>query len=279
MIQQKKIDQSLRLIESVYKQAEKEGKTLELCYSGGKDSDVMLTLAKMAGVCVRPIYKNTTIDPAGTICHVKKKGVEIIHPKITFYELIKKKGIPTRFSRFCCAVLKEYKIEDMQLIGVRRGESVRRSKRYIEPQRCRYFGKNEYACQTYPILEWTNEDIRDFVEREGIECHPLYYDEKGLFHVERRLGCMCCPLASVGKRVEAFKKNTKMLKIYLKGAEYFLNTHQNGKTFKLFGSDFYKYFVANIFYERLRDFYKRYEDNMFGNDYDFEDLVKSYFSL
>lgn len=36
---------------------------MELSYSGGKDSDVILELAKMSGIPFRPIYKKTTIDP------------------------------------------------------------------------------------------------------------------------------------------------------------------------------------------------------------------------
>lgn len=26
-----------------------------------------------------------------------------------------------------------------------------------------------------PILNWTNEDVEEFVTERGIECHPLYY--------------------------------------------------------------------------------------------------------
>lgn len=45
----------------------------ELCYSGGKDSDVILRIAQMAGIKYNAIYKNTTIDPSGTIKHAKRK--------------------------------------------------------------------------------------------------------------------------------------------------------------------------------------------------------------
>lgn len=78
----KKIKQSIRLLQYL-------GDTeVELSYSGGKDSDVILALAKMAGINFRAIYKNTTIDPPGTITHCKENGVEIVRPKQTFFELI-----------------------------------------------------------------------------------------------------------------------------------------------------------------------------------------------
>ena len=72
----KKVERSVKLIQSAGKVAKEHGQPLEICYSGGKDSDVILELAKMSGVDYRAIYKNTTIDPPGTIAHVKANGVE-----------------------------------------------------------------------------------------------------------------------------------------------------------------------------------------------------------
>ena len=46
MILQKKIDNALFLIGQGAKAAEKVGQPLEICYSGGKDSDVILELER-----------------------------------------------------------------------------------------------------------------------------------------------------------------------------------------------------------------------------------------
>ena len=176
---QKKIDQSIRLLQSVQKRYDGE---IELAYSGGKDSDVILQLAKEAGIRYRAIYKNTTIDPPGTIAHVKEMGVEILRPKENFFQLIAKKGFPNRFSRFCCEVLKEYKILDKTVIGVRKAESRARKERYNEPTECRYYGtkkEENHVEQIYPILEWTDEDVRDFILDRGLKLAPLYYDMGG----------------------------------------------------------------------------------------------------
>ena len=176
---QKKIEQSIRLLQSVQKRYDGE---IELAYSGGKDSDVILQLAKEAGIRYKAIYKNTTIDPPGTIAHVKEMGVEIIRPKENFFQLIAKKGFPNRFSRFCCEVLKEYKILDKTVIGVRKEESRARKERYNEPTECRYYGskkKENHVEQIYPILEWTNEDVRDFILDRGLKLAPVYYDTGG----------------------------------------------------------------------------------------------------
>ena len=213
----KKVERAIKLIQSASKIAEEHGQPLEIGYSGGKDSDVILELAKMSGVKYRAIYKNTTIDPPGTIKHVKENGVEIRHPKITFFELIKKRGFPSKFVRFCCSVLKEYKILDYVVLGIRKSESVKRAKRYTEPEICRVYSKKEKVRQYFPILDFTNDDVSDFIQERGIKCHPLYYDEQGCFHPERRLGCMACPLIYRKNRLKEFKKNPAMVKLYLRG--------------------------------------------------------------
>ena len=90
----KKVVQAVKLLQVCYKAA---GEPLELAYSGGKDSDVILELAKISGIEYRAIYKNTTIDPPGTIKHVKANGVEIRRPKDSFFSLMIKKGYPNRY--------------------------------------------------------------------------------------------------------------------------------------------------------------------------------------
>ena len=120
----KKVDRAVKLIRSSV-----GDDVVEVSYSGGKDSDVILELVKMAGVKYRAIYKNTTIDPPGTIAHVLSKGVEVMRPEISFFKLIEKNGFPTRRARFCCKKLKEYKVLDKAVHGIRRCESTARSKR------------------------------------------------------------------------------------------------------------------------------------------------------
>lgn len=205
-----KVDRAVRLLQS-YKKKE----PIEVSYSGGKDSDVILELVKMSGIPYRAIYKNTTIDPVGTIKHCKDNGVEIVRPKMDFFHIIKKHGFPTRFTRFCCRYLKEYKILDNAVQGIRREESAKRAKRYHEPIVCRMFNKKDHVNIFLPILEWTAQDVKEFIEERGIKCHPLYYDEQGNFHPERRLGCMCCPLRG-DRGLKHFKENPRYVKAWIK---------------------------------------------------------------
>lgn len=66
---ERKITQSIKLL-----QVSCKGKKVELAYSGGKDSDVILQLAKESGIDFVPIYKMTTIDPPLTIKHAQDNG-------------------------------------------------------------------------------------------------------------------------------------------------------------------------------------------------------------
>ena len=192
---QKKIDQSIRLLQQV--QQAHPDYVIEIAYSGGKDSDVILQLAKEAGIRHEAIYKNTTIDPTGTIRHAQEMGATIIRPKRTFAEVIQKKGLPSRFARFCCSELKEYKVRDVAVMGVRKSESAKRAELYSEPTQCRFYGsKKNHVEAIYPILEWTNEDVAAYLTDRKVKCAPRYYDEQGVFHVGRGRGCMCCPRQS-----------------------------------------------------------------------------------
>jgi phosphoadenosine phosphosulfate reductase len=155
----KKVNRAIKLIQSASKIAiENCCPELEVCYSGGKDSDVILELAKMANVPYRAIYKNTGIDPRGTIKHARENGVEVMPPKKKFIDLIAYHGLPSRRNRYCCQYLKEYKILDYAILGIRRDESVARKERYKEPEQCREYSKKSKVRQYFPILDWTKED-------------------------------------------------------------------------------------------------------------------------
>ena len=106
---EKKVNQAIKLIQSASKIAAENGcPEIEVCYSGGKDSDVILELTKMAGGPYRAIYKNTTIDNCGAISHAQAMGAEMVRPKLSFFELIAKHGLPNKMGRLCCGYLKEY---------------------------------------------------------------------------------------------------------------------------------------------------------------------------
>ncbi|MBR3647094.1 MAG: phosphoadenosine phosphosulfate reductase family protein [Paludibacteraceae bacterium] len=251
-----KVQRAIKLLQTVAK----TNTDIELAYSGGKDSDVILELARMAGIPFTAIYKNTTIDPPYTLQHCKENGVQIMQPKITFFKMIEKHGFPSRFARFCCSELKEYKIKDTAILGIRREESRARAKRYNEPIVCRIYGKcskgscaKNHVNQVLPILDWTKQDVEDFIIERGIKLHPLYYRDDGSIDCSRRLGCMGCPLQS-DRGLADFKANPRLVRAWLRaGKAWWEAPREKPLKAKKWSSDIYEFFVMRTFHDSISE--------------------------
>lgn len=277
---QRKIDGSIRLLQAIQKSHPDD--TIEVAYSGGKDSDVILQLAKEAGINYRAIYRNTTIDPPGTIAHVRAMGAEVLQPKQSFFKLVEQKGMPNRYARFCCEKLKEYKVLDVVVMGVRRAESAKRAENYNEPTECRYYGsKKNHVEAIYPILEWSNNDVRDFILDRGITLAPLYYTD-GELHIERRLGCIGCPLASRGNRLAELRQYPNIVKAYARALQRYLDTHPNCKTVAKWGyRNAYEQLVRDLFFDKQEKFDNAVNGGMFGDTerVDCKKFLENYFNI
>ena len=273
----RKIDAAIKLLQSI----PTDDGPIEVCYSGGKDSDVILELAKMAGINYRAIYKNTTIDPRGTMQHVREMGVEVVQPKENFLSLVRRKGMPSRYSRFCCEILKEYAILPRAVLGIRRDEGRKRAERYKEPELCRVYSGGTKVRQYLPILEWTNDDVKEFIERRKIKCAPVYYDENGYFDVNRRLGCVGCPLASRKKRREAYLESPKMLLAQVKALQDCYDkrvaTGVASATIETCSRNAWVFFYATLFYDTIAEFKDKCTNLLF--DFDIEAYMRDYFKI
>ena len=269
---QKKVDRAIRLLQSIPQDGD-----IEISYSGGKDSDVILELAKMARIPYRAIYKNTTIDPPETIAHAREVGAEVIHPEKTFFQLISERGFPSRFRRFCCSELKEYKVCDRAIQGIRRSESRKRAERHKEPEMCRVYSAKEKVKVYLPILEWTDDDVAEFIKDRNIKCHPLYYKD-GQFDVSKRLGCVGCPLASRKKRIQFFKENPKWLKAWIRAGQkrYTSEKYQNGKA-KVKFKDAFEAMVYQVYCENIDEF-KEKTYTLFG-EFDWKEFLQKEFNI
>lgn len=206
---------------------------IELAYSGGKDSDIILQLAREAGIPFTAVYRNTTIDPPGTIAHCHENGVIVRNPGKTFLQVVEDHGLPSRFKRFCCGYLKEYKLYDRCILGIRKLESPARKKRYKEPEMCRVYPGGDRVVQYFPILEWHIAHVYDFIIDRGIKLHPLYYDDDGKIHVERRLGCIGCPMAH-DRGLKDFLKYPKMLLAQTRALQGYLDAHKDGRMSQIY---------------------------------------------
>ena len=215
----KRIDQSLRLIRSYSK-----WKPLTLAYSGGKDSECVRQLCKIAKVPITIVHNCTTIDYPGTLSQCQKVGAIIQRPKFSFYQLVAKKGLPDLFRRFCCKYLKEQYIADTLLLGVRKGESVKRDKRYVEPSTCRAFTKTKHCEQVLPIIMWSTDNLREFILDNDIMLHQHYYVD-GILDITKRVGCIGCPLQGDRGR-EDYLAFPRYLRLLAKAYKKYVDSHK-----------------------------------------------------
>ena len=227
MTLQEKIDHSIALI----RKAEKLALVMQpetgfhVGFSGGKDSQVVLELVKMAGVKYRAVYNVTTNDPADNVRFIKHHypDVEFSVPEKSYFQLIAQKGVPTMFNRWCCALFKETAgVGCVVLTGVRKEESRKRAaykevskftrkKEDKEEIDLDKMEENEFRCvggkdkfMVYPILEWTEADVWQFIRERGLPVNPCYKTHK-------RVGCVFCPFARP-KDVRAYCETHPQLK-------------------------------------------------------------------
>ena len=252
--QEKKVEVAYERYRWAAKEAERLfDMPLVVRYSGGKDSDVILQLAKESGVPFRVTHNLTTADPPDNVYYIRRvfaalreDGIDcrINVPRRSLWRIMRETlVIPSRIMRVCCSELKERRMPDAPYIvtGVRWAESAgRRAKSGIAMvYTARERGVEEKAaaggllttddassrrlfeqCQLRgvrvlnPIIDWSDEDVWSYLHSRGIEGNPLY--KEGW----TRIGCVGCPLAGRRAREIAFARYPKLYKAWRDAIAY-----------------------------------------------------------
>lgn len=195
-----------------------------LAFSGGKDSQALYHIAKLAGVRFKAHMSLTSVDTPEVLRFVRREypDVELIKPKISIYDMAKKKHIlPTRTLRWCCSEYKETQgAGKVTLIGIRKEESARRSKRgeistEIKGKRSEenfdQWSEHEEKMVTCvggkdkilvsPILYWTARDVWEFLNKVMKVPHCELYDQG-----HTRIGCILCPMTNRKNKIQHIKR-------------------------------------------------------------------------
>lgn len=214
-------------------------------FSGGKDSQCLYHLVKLAGVKAKTHMNLTSVDPPEVIRFVKQHypDVELIKPKMSIYDMAKKKHfLPTMRFRWCCAEFKETGgVGKVTLVGIRKEESARRAKRgeistnikgkrteenfdqwseHEEKMVACVGGKDKILVS--PIIHWTERDVWEFLNKNGIPHCELY--DQGY----TRIGCICCPMSGYKQKVREIRRWPHVKRNWLKTIQWLID---NGYSF------------------------------------------------
>lgn len=278
----KKIDYSIDLL----RKAEKMALRLDpengswLAFSGGKDSQALYHIAKMAGVKFKAHMNLTSVDPPEVIRFVKEHypDVELIKPKMSIYFSCKKKGIlPTRTIRWCCAEYKEIGgIGKVTLTGIRKQESSRRSKReeisteikgtrneqsfdqwseHEEKMVACVGGKDKILVS--PIIYWTERDVWEFLNINNIP-HCKLYDEG-----YSRIGCILCPMSNYKSKIRDMKRYPHAKRNWIKTIQWLIDNGYINHNFQEAETGF-KWWISG------KSFDKFYADEVLQKKIDFD---------
>ena len=164
--------------------------TINVSFSGGKDSTAVLRLARKAGV-TKAFFIDTGIELPETIAFVESEGVEIIRRAGDFWNAAMKAGPPGKDNRWCCKLLKLHPLK-LYLADVGPSVTVQGNRWYESWNRAgldetSQNPANPLQLNISPIRNWRALEVFLYLWWQKSPINVLY--EKGL----ERIGCFLCP--------------------------------------------------------------------------------------
>lgn len=212
-----------------------------LAFSGGKDSQALYHIAKLAGVKFEAHMNFTSVDPPQVIRFVRENYPDVIchAPKKSIYQLAVEHGIlPSMRIRWCCTDLKEGGGAGLvTLTGVRKAESARRKKRKeVEVSSHKFGGTLEVFGEwqsAQKALQIKNLNQDQFAEAKETEVRCINGKDKIIINPildwsardvwdflnkvvkvphcclydlgYRRIGCICCPMSGRNQKIREIR--------------------------------------------------------------------------
>jgi phosphoadenosine phosphosulfate reductase len=242
----------------------------------------------MANVKFKAYMNFTSVDPGEVVRFVKRQYPDVVRvpPRISIYDMAKKKGIlPSAKVRWCCAEYKEIGgVGKVTLVGVRREESIRRSKRneitssnFKISETFDQFSKHEeemVACVRgrdkiiiSPILHWTERNVWEFLNEVVKVPHCELYDQG-----HTRIGCILCPMASYKNKLKDIERWSYVKKKWMETIDWLIKNKWTNTTYKsLSAQERFDMWISRMTYKQWMN-EKHYQKRLFETDEDNEDL-------
>ena len=240
-----------------------QDRPIVVTYSGGKDSQVLLEVAKASGEPFEVWNNHTSVDAPQTVQFIRnefkkldEQGIKCVvdYPRykdgtqITMWNLIPRNGVPpTRLMRYCCKNFKERGCGDRVIAtGVRWDESTQRQSRMqYETVASR---KDLRTGATYEMmLSNDNDDKRQIIEqcklKGKIVCNPIIaltdteiwdiiHDNKlnynPLYDIGyERVGCVGCPEAKKCEKKKQFKDFPTYKRAYIRAFDKMIDIRKS----------------------------------------------------
>lgn len=215
-----------------------------LGFSGGKDSQVIFHLAKLAEVPFIATFSPTTVDPPQVIRFIRSQYPSVRFRRVSksIYTIAKERRLlPTMTLRWCCNDFKENNDPGtVTIVGVRHQESTKRAKRkeveiaghkfsgtlqefqdqfspVTKPTTIRCVGGRDKIV-VMPILSWSEDDVWQFLNKVVEAPHCSLYDEG-----YKRIGCILCPMQSHRNALRDIKRFPNVYRRWLDVCKYLLS--------------------------------------------------------
>lgn len=223
-----------------------------LAFSGGKDSQALYHVAKIAGVPFKAHMNFTSVDPPEVIKFVRHEysDVETIKPHDSIYRIaVSKKILPTRRVRWCCQEYKENAgAGKVTLIGIRHEESARRANRNeveinsrkfsgdlngLDEYRKEYFSKKRNQNKAVTIVNADGEQTIGCISgKESILISPIiHWTERDVWELLNsigvkhcilydegysRIGCIMCPMSPRAQKIKEIQRYPHVKRNWIK---------------------------------------------------------------
>jgi cysteine desulfurase / selenocysteine lyase len=181
----------------------KDRPTVNVSFSGGKDSTAILHLARKAGV-EKAFFIDTNLEFPETLEFVRSQGVEIVGGAGDFWQAVEKAGPPGKDNRWCC---KFQKLRPLKVYLATTGPCVTiQGNRWYESwnratlEETSQNPDNPLQLNVSPIRNWRAIEVFLYLWWLGVPMNPLY--EQSI----ERIGCYLCP-AMLESEYEMIRKS------------------------------------------------------------------------